>query len=1178
MIRHHRAILPWAFCLALLPAGAAPSSAADWPVARGPSNEPVPYRYDPSAWKNVPREFLEDAPACTLYAGTTYLVDGDGTIENVVHEITRFNGRKGIEALGEFRHISYNPAYEKLTLNDARIHKHGGGDVVIEPKHVQLRDLGTDYQVYQQDKQLIISFPNLEVGDVIEVKWTVRGKNPEHDGQFFTRYNFGDDTYPVVHDEMRVRLPKDRPLKYATVGGAVEPKIEEAGDTRTYHWQVLNRRQLPQDDNLPSKEELRLRLAVSTFANWEDVGRWKQRLRKDCWECTQEVREVVKAVTAGLKEPAEKARALTHWVKRNIRYLAIGETHDYTPHAPGVVLTNRFGDCKDQSQLLAVMLREAGLSVSLATLGVLDDGQVLESVPSPWGTHAILMVELPGHDGKPERHWVDTTVNHSAWDFLPFSDRDRLCYVVGDAGPLRLLRTPPFTADDNRFDQLTRVSVGADGSATCERALTYRGNAALAQRDNWLEVPVGERRRMMTDELQNAQGRARLRLLHVDDKELLDPERPVTARVVFEVPDQFTGTPDREGNVNDNRLWGKLLSFNVDPDRTVALDLWQPFESRHRFVIELPPSWEFDGLPRDKSASSKWGKFTLTVKSDPENPRRLELEMLTRLERVRVEPADLEAFHKFQDDVSKGYRVWMNLRPARDLEAAPLLEAVLQFAPEDTVSAWALAQLYDYHAKDAEARRVLKRALYYRPNDQALWDLTVTLTDTEEEKAAAQREMVKRFPGEDKYAVALGATLVSLGEFDKAAEVLQPLTEKSQSSLVRSQAWYNLARSSYWLNRFEEALERLDRSEKADPETTSTATALVFRGRIHEKLGQSKEAREAYREAVRAQAENSEALLALVRLGWTAGDKAESLDYLRRYTLAVEGDAQGLATAADWHLKMGRYDDAFDLASRSRERGFTERAQRVLGLIHLRRGRYPEAALHLAKADVDGPVLEGLIRALLVTGDFAEAELRAEQLPKVGDATPALKRLVQRVKAMGQRRKALLAAAKPADEDAWRDALAALVCAEFAHEENLAADKVDALLKKAQVGGETIGPALALRGQRSLERGRLDRALADAERAIGQGPADARGFLVRGRVRLERGTDGALADLERAAELSKRKDGLVLHWLAAGLFRSGKKEEAVKAQREAAKLRPNDAEVKEQLEEFEAALKGDGRP
>src|SRR5262249_29187505 len=154
-------------------------------------------------------------------------------------------------------------------------------------------------------------------------------------------------------------------------------------------WKAHNCPRGPQDDNLPSRETLFRSVACSTFASWDEVGRWKKRLRADCWECTPAVRQIVREVTNGLTSPEEKARALTHWMRRNIRYIAAGVKHDYTPHPPALILANRYGDCKDTSQLLAVMLREAGIQVELATLGARDDGQVIEAVPSPWGTHAI---------------------------------------------------------------------------------------------------------------------------------------------------------------------------------------------------------------------------------------------------------------------------------------------------------------------------------------------------------------------------------------------------------------------------------------------------------------------------------------------------------------------------------------------------------------------------------------------------------------------------------------------------------------------------------------------------------------------------------------------------------------------------------------------------------------------
>src|SRR5262249_25958807 len=150
--------------------------------------------------------------------------------------------------------ITYDPSYQKLTLNEARILKKDGRLVAVEPRHAQLRDVSTDYLVYDRDKVLILSLPGLEVGDVFEAKWTVRGKNLEHDGRFFTRSAFGAPAYPVALDEFKVRVPTTMPFRYAVVGAKNEPSVTEDDDTRTYVWGARNNKPLPQDDNLPPRD------------------------------------------------------------------------------------------------------------------------------------------------------------------------------------------------------------------------------------------------------------------------------------------------------------------------------------------------------------------------------------------------------------------------------------------------------------------------------------------------------------------------------------------------------------------------------------------------------------------------------------------------------------------------------------------------------------------------------------------------------------------------------------------------------------------------------------------------------------------------------------------------------------------------------------------------------------
>jgi tetratricopeptide (TPR) repeat protein len=488
-----------------------------------------------------------------------------------------------------------------------------------------------------------------------------------------------------------------------------------------------------------------------------------------------------------------------------------------------------------------------------------------------------------------------------------------------------------------------------------------------------------------------------------------------------------------------------------------------------------------------------------------------------------------------------------------------------------------LARLYQQHNLTKEARRVLRRARYYRPNDAGLWEMTVKLADTLEEEEAAYRELVRRFPDEPKYAVALGTTLVDRGQYDKAREVLEPLARKGTLAAARALAWYQLARASLHEDKPDKALEQLDQAIKADGDTMNTVAVLMFRGRVEEKLGKPEEAATAYEQALKVEPDAEEPLLALIRLSWESKKTDDALAYLRRYTVAVGDDLDGLATAAEWHLRLGRYEDAFDLASRAREIGFHEKAQRVLGLVSLHRGKYEEAALHLAKADLDAEVLDGLLRSSMALGRLSEAITQAAQLEKIKDPPPDLRRLCAAVADFAARRRTMLKEAKfPAGKaDAGKKALDQYLCADYAYREAGPADRVEALLRGAFADGVEIGPAYGLRGLLSLDRGRLGKALADAERAVALAPADARGHYVRGRVRLERGNKDALADLEKAAELSKRKDAAILHWYAAALAQAGRQGEALTVQREAVQQKPNDPEIAEQLRELEKAQGGE---
>jgi tetratricopeptide (TPR) repeat protein/transglutaminase-like putative cysteine protease len=1126
-----------------------------WPVPRGPARGPAPFTYDKSVQKSLPAGFLDDSPACVLFSGTTNHLLADGTVESTTQELIRLNGRKGIDQLGEYKTITYAPSYETVTLHEARIYKAKGGIQSVNASHVHLRDVNTDHQIYDLSKQLVISFPGLEIGDVMEVYWTTRGKHPEYQGQWFNRYTFGHDKYPVARDEWTIRVPKNKPLHYAIVNGEVPVTLREEGDEKVAHFAAKSLAAPPQGERLPPADERQVQAFASTFDTWDDVQRWERQLICDRCDCPTDAKKIVEDLMRGLTDPTAKARVLAQWVRSNVRYVSTGEKHDYTPHPPARTLSQRYGDCKDTAHLLAVLCRQAGLQAGVVTLGVRGDGQLQESVPSPWGSHALCVVTIDGAD-----HWVDTTAQLIGWDVLPRDDRDRACYVT-DEKTIRLTRTPPLPPADNATVQKTAVTVRSDGSVSAVRSAEYRGLAAWNKRDDYVDTPAGERRRLAIADLVDAYPKAKLK--DVAFQALDDLDKPLTVTTTFEVTEAFTGEKTREGTLGDTGLWQQLLGITINPERKIAIDAGDPFASVCRYVVDLPPSLRFVQTPAAQRLQSAWGGFKLEVKQDPATPHRLEMVFDTRMTKTRVEPAEFEEFQAFLDSVQASFRTTLKLKATDDPADAPLLEALLAKSPSDVDAATALADLYVAQQKFEDARRVLAAARAAKPDVQRLWELSVAVADGAEDEEELLRAAVDRFKDDSKFSLSLGENLIEQNKFKEARKVLEPLTKVSDAA-VKSTALMALAHVCLAQEEPKKALRHLKAAELADA-TAFGADGWTLFGQTYEALGDRKEAMAAYQKALAKDSVVADILMALIRLSVATGKRDEALGYLRQLTAAADGDAEVFAAAAEGFARLGRFDDALDMAGKAKDADgqMPQPARRAVGLALADRGEPAKAIELLTGPDPDATVLVARMRARFAVGDLAGAADDAAASKTIEEPTAELKAAARQVQALMKRRGDLVKAG--GDERA----VDRFVCAEHLYEGGTSSDRVTALLNEALAAGP-CGPAFGLRALMAVDHGRLVKASPDAEKAIQLAPSDFRGYLARGRIQFERGGDSALPDLAKAVELSKRTDAAALHAYAAALAKAGKRDEAAAAQREAVKLRPDVAEYQEQLAEFVA--------
>jgi tetratricopeptide (TPR) repeat protein len=279
-----------------------------------------------------------------------------------------------------------------------------------------------------------------------------------------------------------------------------------------------------------------------------------------------------------------------------------------------------------------------------------------------------------------------------------------------------------------------------------------------------------------------------------------------------------------------------------------------------------------------------------------------------------------------------------------------------------------------------------------------------------------------------------------------------------------------------------------------------------------------------------------------------------------------------MAHAADFAVRLSRYDDALEFAAKARneKNELYPSAERPLGLAHFHRGEFAEAIEHLLKAEPDADGLVALVTSLIALGRLNDAEMQAARMDHVEPSAES-RATIAWIKSLGARRAALSATVIAASGEALSRSTAVerAVCAEALHARGLWPERVEQLLDEAINVKAPAGIALGLRAVIRMKRGQFSRALRDAEAAISLSPNEASGYHARGHVRSEQSPAAGVKDLERAAQLSGRRDASVLHDLATAYFAMGRKTEALSAEREAAKLRPADGEIRAQLREFE---------
>jgi tetratricopeptide (TPR) repeat protein len=421
---------------------------------------------------------------------TSYTFENDGTGKRETYARIRVQSEAALQQWGQLV-VGYSSTNERVEIPYVRVIKSDGTTITAPPDSVQ--DLSSPVEreapMYSDYRQKHITVPGLRPGEVLEYDIVTNIQTAIAPGQFWMEHSFAKNGI-VLDEQLELNIPSARKITLENQPGN-DPKVTEENGRRIYRWTSSHREREDQFNDKPKKKKSNKpeppSVQMTTFANWEELGRWYAALEKDRRTPTDAIRKRAAELTAGKTTDLDKVEALYDFVATNFRYVSLSfGTGRYQPHAATDVLNNQYGDCKDKHTLLASLLEASGYHLSSVLIN--STRKLDPDVPSPSQfDHVISLLPL-GTD----EIWMDTTTEVAPFRLLAATLRKKQALVIPVNGVPHLEETPADPPMMSEQLQVIDGKVNEVGKLNAHVKVTVRGDVELLLRILFRRIPRAE--------------------------------------------------------------------------------------------------------------------------------------------------------------------------------------------------------------------------------------------------------------------------------------------------------------------------------------------------------------------------------------------------------------------------------------------------------------------------------------------------------------------------------------------------------------------------------------------------------------------------------------------------------------------------------------------------------------
>ena len=322
---------------------------------------------------------------------------------------------------------------------------------------------------YDDIKQIDFVFPQLGTASKTKLSYDEILKNPRFlNTMYFGYYN------PIVHKKVEFIVDNGVKISFKsfnTDGFDIQFTTDKKRNETIYTWEVQDVSAFKYENSSANARDILPHIIpiINSYTidgkKTEVLGEvkllynWYYDMIKDInqKETSAELIEKAKALTKDKSTDLEKVEAIYYWVQQEIKYIAF--EHDlggFIPREANDIFNKRFGDCKDNSSILSVMLKAIGLKGNLTWVGTREIPYTYQELPTPQVDNHMILTYI---DQNEKIYYLDATGRYHNID-LPTSFIQGKEVLIGlDQDNYQIEKVPFVSAKRNLQQEKTKLVI-----------------------------------------------------------------------------------------------------------------------------------------------------------------------------------------------------------------------------------------------------------------------------------------------------------------------------------------------------------------------------------------------------------------------------------------------------------------------------------------------------------------------------------------------------------------------------------------------------------------------------------------------------------------------------------------------------------------------------------------------